>query len=177
MPTSSVVRIIPLDVTGVDPSATPDSVIEYTCFRLSPRNTDNIDSPQLGYYSPVVFSFVSLVLRHKYASSRRSRSTHSDFWYGFAGPRLERLTLMELYKVPTSERPVEIQGKIDETEREPDDVRFYGLGTAMERNNIELPSYDSEIPRWYAEWEKQHHESLMDREDALSSSSYTSSLS
>ena len=154
MLTWTVVRIIPLDVTGVDRSATPDSVIEYTCFRLSTCNTDDIDGPRLGYYSPAALPFTSLVLRHKYCSSR-GHTSESDFWYTFAGPRLERLTLIELYTIQVSQRPARIQKQIDATGTEDDYVRFYGLGSAMEDSDIELPSYDSEIPKWYAEWERQ----------------------
>ena len=158
MLTWNIIRIIPLDVTGVDRSATPDSVIEYSCFQLSTRNTDDIDGPRLGYYSPKAFPFTSLVLRHRYCSSQGHLS-ESDFWYTFAGPRLERLTLMELYMIPVPQRPARIQEQIDATGIEDDYVRFYGLGSAMEHSDIELPSYDSEIPKWYAEWERQQQDS------------------
>lgn len=60
------------------------------------------------------------------------------------------MSLMELYKIPVSERSQLIANTMRLV---PDDVRF--LDQELARCNIRLPSYDHEIPGWYAEWERQ----------------------
>lgn len=134
--------IIPFNNTGVDRSEMPDSVLEYSCFRLE----KDLDSG-LHFYECMVLNLCSLVLRYGYTNLTGDR-VGSEFWAQFAGPRLERLSLIELLKVPQSSRPQDIQDAMD------DSYDLYGLKSEIAKSGIELPSYDHEIPRWYAQWEK-----------------------
>ena len=147
--------IIPLDQTGVSRPSTPDSVLEYSTFDLCKQE---YNQPHPGYYSVEVMGFRSLVLGYNYVSL----VDYADpwgFWTTFAGPRLERLSMIELCKIPSELRPPVVQARLDLVRSrmsDPDQdnqTKLYNLESAI-GTDIELSYYDHEIPSWYAEWEK-----------------------
>ena len=153
--------IIPFDNTGVDHPETPDSVLEYSTYFLR-KNPGGF----LGCYLPRVVDCGSLLLKYRYACLKQDQYTYmdeiaSDFWSAYAGPRLDRLSLIELFKIPRSSRSRPIQEAIDMS-------RFHrrlntwdrlsdllDLASELADSGLKLPSYDHEIPSWYAQWEKQ----------------------
>ncbi|KAL9605024.1 MAG: hypothetical protein Q9179_001655 [Wetmoreana sp. 5 TL-2023] len=139
---------IPLDVRGVDRPDKPDSVLEYSCWKLTRRLADRRDDTETDfhYYSAEAQEFKAVTLGYRYTFHSYSDS----FWLDFVGPRMDRMTLLELYKVPVSSRSQHIS---DTMERRSWGLR--NLGNELARCNIRLPSYDHEIPGWWAEWEKQ----------------------
>ena len=147
--------IIPFDQTGVSRPDTPDSVLEFSTFDLVKQE---YEQPIPGYYTIEVMRFKSLVLKYMYASLKDYDET-LGFWTTFAGPRLERLSMIELCKTPSALRSTTVQEKMDLVwsrmdDPEPDGpVRLYTLGSEL-GNDIQLPCYDHEIPGWYAEWER-----------------------
>lgn len=139
---------IPLDTSGVARPAIPDMVLEYSTFRLEKCPKKN---PDLGHYKIKPRHFDSMVLKHSYLTSNL-RHTEKEFWMSFAGPRLERLSYLELCKIPPSRRPRRIQDAMDDVQAGPGAcfcVLKHHLGS------LQLPTYDFEIPKWYAEWERQ----------------------
>lgn len=144
--------IIPLDTTDVARPDIPDTVLEYSTFRLSKcqKVDPELGDPDLGYYEVDTKNFESMVLKHKYSVSI-TRRDQRQFWTTFAGPRLERLSFLELCKIPPPQRPGGIQHEMDRVRR--GNVYFCTLKHLL--GSIQLPSYDSEIPKWYAEWERQ----------------------
>ena len=136
---------IPLDTSGVARPAIPDMVLEYSTFRLGKRPRKN---PDLGHYNIDVRNFDSMVLEHEYSTC----STAKGFWSSFAGPRLERLSFLELCKIPPSQRPWRIQDTMDlvRAGRGP-----YFFHLKRDLGLLQLPTYDFEIPKWYADWERQ----------------------
>ena len=145
--------IIPLNNAGVTHANAPDSALEYSTFRLEGFASDRV--PRLGHYGAVALPFVSMVLKHKYTNLRSWGDESRDFWPDFAAPRLERLSLMELWKVPPSSRPQSIQDAMDRVYIQDQTVKLWRLRSDLTESGIELPSYDHEIPGWYAEWERQ----------------------
>ena len=123
----------------------PDMVLEYSTFRLEKRPKE---SPNLGHYEISTREFKSMVLKHNYATLEGL----SAFWMSFAGPRLESLSFLELCKIPPSRRPRAIQNAMDKVQ-EGRGTFFCVLDNHLGR--LQLPYYDSEIPEWYAEWERQ----------------------
>lgn len=89
--------IVPLNDTGVDRSETPDSVLEYSTFRLSKREWG--PPPNMGCYGIEALQFRSLVLKYRYLNSK-SVGGAEEFWPGFAGPRLERLNYVGALQKP-----------------------------------------------------------------------------
>ncbi|KAL8784342.1 MAG: hypothetical protein Q9195_009087 [Heterodermia aff. obscurata] len=146
--------IIPLDQSGISSPDKPDSVLDFSTFELF---KSEFVSPNPGYYTMEAILFKSLVLEYDYVSSVNFDKPGA-FWTQFAAPRLERLSMIELCKIPSASRPTRIQDAIDQVwnradETDPDDpVRLYNLN--FDIGDIELPSYDHEIPGWYAEWER-----------------------
>jgi len=140
--------IIPLDDKGVNRAETPDSVLEYASWSLSKTETGRYD---LHYYATCAFSFGALILKYQYIYHPEREGFASDgFWLFFLGPRLDRLSLMELYKVPSSARSQHLQIAMQQN---PKNIRKFE--NELDLCGIELPSYDHMIPVWYAEWEKQ----------------------
>ena len=143
--------IIPLDQAGIDDHDMPDSVLEFSTFRLF---KEEYDEPSPGYYDMEATSFRSLVLEHEYVSSM---DLGHGFWTTFAGPRLERLSMIELCKTPSASRPAPIQARMDlvwnrDDQGLNDPVRLYPLVQYI--GEMELSCYDHEMPGWYAEWER-----------------------
>lgn len=142
--------IIPFDQTGVGRPNTPDSVLEFSTFDLRKYNCSQ---PNPGYYSIQVQRFGSLVLKYHYVSST---AYENEFWTSFAAPRLERLSMIELWKIPPELRPAKAQYLMDLAQTTAYDrksaypIALYNLNL----RDIELPCYDHEIPGWYAAWER-----------------------
>ena len=144
--------IIPFNNTGVDRSEMPDSVLEYSTFCLM-----KTQCPYLNYYHSDVLGFGSLVLKYKYTNTV-GREPGSEFWTAFAGPRLERLSLIGLFKIPRSSRPYFIQYVLDQFRPHhgpADSLALFGLRYQLTESGLELPTYDHVIPGWYAQWEKE----------------------
>lgn len=140
--------MIPLDDEGVDRAEMPDSVLEYASWILSkmdhyPETEREYDLP---FYDTSAVSFSALTLKHHYMYHPEP----NGFWLSFVGPRLDRMSLLELYKIPSSARSRSIE---DAMQRNP--VHINNIDTELVRCSIKLPSYDHMIPVWYAEWEKQ----------------------
>ena len=143
--------IIPLDNTGVDGPDTPDTVLEYSTFLLRKNS-----GYHLGHYISMAHKFSSLVLKYKYVNSH-GVGFSSKFWPDFAGPRLERLSLIELFKIPPPSRPQPIEDVLNtavDFDQRMTRLKLFNLRSDIAENGIELPSYDHEIPGWYAQWEK-----------------------
>ncbi|KAL9580239.1 MAG: hypothetical protein Q9212_004611 [Teloschistes hypoglaucus] len=147
---------IPFDVIDVAPAATPDFVLEFSTWKLAKcREVDrrNISS-KLLFYITYTDKFWALILKHRYIFQDRCISCSSGgnegyFWEDFLQPRLIRMSLMELHKVPAAKR-----SQLIEDTMKSDPESLYSLWAELERCGISLPKYDHEIPGWYAEWEK-----------------------
>ncbi|KAL8823699.1 MAG: hypothetical protein Q9191_005627 [Dirinaria sp. TL-2023a] len=150
---------VPFNTEGVRHAAQPDSVLEYSNFRLleathSPVGTLRASADEFliptrnhnlaGFYRVRGGVFKALTLKYRYISADAE-----GFWYRFAGPRLEKLSYIELYKTASSARP---QSLMDDVES---DSPLYDLCSKVDRCGIAIPSYDHEIPGWYATWERQ----------------------
>ncbi|KAL8686449.1 MAG: hypothetical protein Q9218_007098 [Villophora microphyllina] len=135
---------IPLDTQDIPPAtiAAPDFVLEYTSWQLSrPKQEGN-----LFYYKTYAEKFSAPTLKYRYVSPAY---WPGGFWKDFLGPRMDRMSLMELHKIPVEKR----SQLVTETMKErPEDVRT--LGEELARCGIKLQSYDHEIPGWFAEWER-----------------------
>ena len=145
---------IPFDQTGISRPSTPDSVLEFSTFDLRKQVHSQ---PNPGHYIIHAREFRSLVLKHHYVIPIKY-SNKRDFWISFAAPRLERLSMMELWKMPPELRPTIVQDRLDEAWSRAHDsnpaysVSLYTLESYL--GDIQLPCYDHEIPGWYAEWEE-----------------------
>ena len=147
--------IIPFDQTGVSRSITPDPVLEFSTFNLEKRE---YSQPNPGFYKIEVVEFTSLVLKYHYISPEFHRKT-PNFWSAFAAPRLERLSLIELYKLPPALLSTKVQRRMDlarSRANDPNPVYSEGLHTlgGCLGRDVQLPCYDDELPGWYAEWER-----------------------
>ena len=152
--------MIPFDNEGVHHPAKPDSVLEYSTFRLlededvtdihrasadgSMIQVENYN--RAGFYRVKGGTFQALTLKYRYINTDTDQQS---FWFHFAGPRLEKLSFMELYKTPVSARPQQLMDNVERTRK------LYELCSEVEGYAIDIPSYDFEIPRWYATWERQ----------------------
>ena len=144
--------IISFNNTGVDYPEMPDSVLEYSTFCLK-----KVQCPYLGYYTSNVLGFDSLVLKYEYTNAV-NRELRSGFWSTSAGPRLERLSLLGLFKTPRSSRPQFVQDVLDRTMSHhgpANSLELFGLRSGLAERGLELPSYDHVIPGWYAQWEEE----------------------
>lgn len=147
---------IPLDDTDVAPAETPDFVLEFSSWKLAKCSEDdrwNISS-KLLFYKTYCDKIRTPILEHCYIFQHRcfssSRGGYEEcFWEDFLQPRLIRMTLMELHKVPAAKR-----SQLIEDMMKSDPENLYVLRAELERCGISLPKYDHEIPGWYAEWEK-----------------------
>ena len=141
--------IIPFDQNGISRPNTPDSVLEFSTFDLRKYN---YSSPNPGHYNIHVRKFTSLVLKYEYVVP----TNRGEFWTTFAGPRLERLSMIELWKIPPELRSRSVQKQMDEVLSMQHDLKWadsiflYNLRLG----DIQLPCYDHEIPGWYAEWQR-----------------------
>ena len=142
--------MIPLDQTGVSSPDTPDSVLEFSTFGLFQRE---MEPPDPGYYTMDLLEFKSLVLKHRYTSLINFNISRG-FWTTFAGPRLERLSMIEVCKIPLALRCPRVQNVLDLVWNDPDRGRGVRLYDLVHINNMDLTYFDHEIPGWYAEWEK-----------------------
>ena len=145
---------IPFDQTGVSRPSTPDSVLEFSTFDLDKQTHSQ---PNPGHYIIQARVFRSVALKYHYVIPTRYRNER-EFWIEFAAPKLESLSMMELWKMPPELRPARVQDKIDEAwsgAHDPNPANSVSLYT-LEGNlrDLQLPCYDHEILGWYAEWEK-----------------------
>ncbi|KAL8763422.1 MAG: hypothetical protein Q9194_007353 [Teloschistes cf. exilis] len=141
---------IPLDVTDITPAETPDFVLEFSSWKLVKYDVGS----DLFFYRTCSDKIRALILKYRYTFLDRFLSSSSGgneggFWEDFLQPRMIRMTLMELYKVPSAKRSQLIKEKMKS-----DPKNLYTLSDELERCGISLPKYDHEIPGWYAEWEK-----------------------
>ena len=134
---------IPLDIEGVRRPDRPDSVLEYASFRLK-KNDDN--NPR--HYEVMAKSYTALTLKYEYIYDMNYRGP--DFWLDFLGPRMDTLSIMELYKKPPETRSLSLQESMQDAR-----PGFHLISDELYQCGIELPGYDHEIPGWYAQWEKE----------------------
>lgn len=137
--------IIPFDTCNVDRPRTPDYVLEYSGWNI--QKIDNSDDPrELAYYETHAMRFGALALKHRYVYTG-----NNGFWVAFVGPRMDRLSLMELHKylhqIPQESRSQMIMDTI----RSGSGLDIRCLDEELARCGIMLPGYDDEIPGWYAE--------------------------
>lgn len=129
---------IPLDISTVQRSQTPDYVLEHACFRISnaEKTWQDAVAESLGivYYVMTAGQYTSHALQYTY--------THDySAWVDFLGERTDLLTGLELRKMDPMDRPLHYDEIID-------------------RPNYSDPIYkppewtywDSEIQNWYKAW-------------------------
>lgn len=129
--------IIPLDVSNVMWSRTPDFVLEHACFRIEGTEKDYpsfITESEILYYRISASMFVSPALRYRY--------TYHASWCYFLGERVTRMASLELRKMKPQDRPPNYQGILEavDVHRGYNEV-FVKPGS--------WTCWDSEIPRWY----------------------------
>ena len=151
--------IISLDTRGVNRCDTPDSVLDYAGFGLGKRK-----NAALEYYQTDARRFSALTLKYRYIFPEN----RSEFWFRFLGPRMDRITLMELYKIPSASRSQLIQYAMQDRRE-----RLRLLDDELAQCGIQLPSYDHVIPGWYAEWEKQQASQVEETSAQLHSYRYS----
>ncbi|KAI4248161.1 MAG: hypothetical protein LQ352_006006 [Teloschistes flavicans] len=144
---------IPLDITDVVPAKTPDFVLEFTSWKLS-KYTPGERSNELPFYRTYNDKFSALTLKYRYIFRDHPLTSSGGggdgrFWNDFLRPRIDRMTLLELHKIPAAKRSQLIE---DTMKRYPDSLDI--LSNELTRCDISLPNYDHEIPGWFAEWER-----------------------
>ena len=104
--------VIPLDMTNILPARTPDFVLEHSEFTVTTaeqggggRNT-SFDRYDISCKA----NFRSYVLRYRYIHSNPRNFQpnpvyYGNFWFNFVGPRVERLTEIELVKMKEEKQP------------------------------------------------------------------------
>lgn len=121
---------IPLDISNVKWSKTPDAVLEFAQFGLSCSE---------GSYDVLAMVYKSHAQQYRY--------TYSDpIWCRFLGRRVTRLTGFELRKSAANLRPPDFQQMVKEE--------------TIHRIELDKPCtwtyWDSEIPKWYEAWEEKY---------------------
>ena len=122
---------IPLDIAGIQPSQTPNYVIENSQFHVL------YYPPNKRYYLTAnVFS--AKILRYKF--------TCSHHWID---SKIDKLTFLEMEKLSPEDRP-------DDYERRWRAEPHPGMGSCCVPKRIpeSWTYYDEEIPGWYEIWEK-----------------------
>ncbi|MCJ1371710.1 hypothetical protein MMC20_002929 [Loxospora ochrophaea] len=157
---------IPLDVDGVNPSETPDFVLESGLFEIEAISI-NYDSGCTHHDCILVDWFESEVLRHKYCCPPVPyyRDSCEGFFRsggGFVWTRTLALLGMELGKIKFEERP-----NFMDQDFFRDPKRLESVPASA---NWEKPStwtyYDDEIPKWYEEYVQEQFERKL-RHDEL----------
>jgi len=99
---------IVLDTSDVEPSMTPDFVIESAFFDMSCMRraiigaTTDAGTRVAYYYLVKAFEYEACVLNHKYVASD---TVEDDFWHGFLAVKLDDLTREEFEKLDEGEKP------------------------------------------------------------------------
>ncbi|MCJ1467351.1 hypothetical protein MMC07_005975 [Pseudocyphellaria aurata] len=127
--------MIPFDISKVEWSRNPDSVLEHANFVMDPERDDG-----RTYYNIKASLFRCEVLRHRYLYGESAANHAHESWMDFLGGRVKSLTFLELYKMAPEARPTSLQKSC--------------LFTCM--RNCKKPKswtyWDDEIPRWYQTW-------------------------
>ncbi|KAL8678988.1 MAG: hypothetical protein Q9186_004709 [Xanthomendoza sp. 1 TL-2023] len=141
---------ISFDVSKVEWSQTPDSVLEHACFDIHDGDADH------EYYGIGAFTFKSPALRFTY--------TYHYSWCQYLGVKVSQMVKGELRKMKPEDRPPNYQFFLDR----PDDLRLHHQSTISGPERYHRPVFgdiyrpdtwtywDSEIPQWYEAWEKEH---------------------
>lgn len=141
---------------------TPDSVLEHAEFYVCDEKRRPLQSTsksksarrELGHFfseelSIQVQELASLALRYTYTTSQ---SWPSSNWRVFVEKRLERWIATELYKIPSSRRPL----------RSPAFGSPFGSPLSSLPSRVELPASwdyaDDQMPLWYRQWEEQRND-------------------
>ena len=132
---------IPFDTKAVSWSKTPDTVIEYCQFRIFPSLPSQTDRVVLGYYTIIATGFVACTLKYVYTYG-------SVGWADFLGARMNRLTHLEILKMPPSQRPKNYPTLSMVI---PSPLHLL-LGTFQKPSG--WTDWDDAIPRWHAAWEQ-----------------------
>jgi hypothetical protein len=127
-----------LDMDSVNPSSTPDFVIEHSYFFMEKIRTT--------YYKCSAAEYSNHALKYKY--TRGVSSAPNTFW-GFVGKRLWIMAVAELLKLDPQEHPG--IAKLPSM----DELMKIGYRAVMEKiTKPESWSYiDFQIPNWSREWE------------------------
>lgn len=145
--------MIPLDTSKVDWSKTPDFVLEYSNFELESSRWAASSNHKI-----VAKGFHSGVLRHKYLVTSMS-------WMTFLGARVDKLAVLELYKLAPEKRLARFQGAITQT-NEGDGMAMY-MWMEREMADFQKPDswtyWDDEIPKWHQAWLQKEAQSKKDR--------------
>lgn len=130
--------ILPLDTTGVTPSAVPDSVIEYSQFNLWPDNED--EEMVTKFYRVDCKVFYTHVLKYKYCCS--INDIFGNFWTSFAGERCDKLLELELFLTAKEDQP--------DWFRDRDDYAYFNHWMwDWDNKPLTWTYYDNEIPRFF----------------------------
>lgn len=121
---------IPFDTRNVRWSSTPDSVLEYACFKVVDQSPD--------FYQLNAPLFNSHALRYTYIY-------HVNSWCRFLGERVTRLTKFELRKLKPWDQPPNYHQIQDQTHNHHEIISKPDTWTY----------WDHEIPRWYKAWEEE----------------------
>lgn len=138
--------IIPFDTSCVNWSNTPDSVLEYSNFKVIQLSESRRN------YEVSAHLFKSEVLRHQYLYGDLSQMENRRSWMMFLGERVDALTVLELYKLAPEARP----------ERFSDFPENRSSMQNCMRNRPKPDSWtywDDEIPKWYHAWRQLESES------------------
>lgn len=143
--------MIPFDTSNVNWSKTPDFVVEYSNFGLKPKPWG--EALESSNYEISATLFEAEVLRHRYLYCTTS-------WMEFLGKRVDKLTVLELYKLSPALRPAHFQGPLHAT----DEGERFALYRQM--GNFSKPDswtyWDNEIPQWYEAWRQSEAQSKKD---------------
>ena len=144
--------MIPFDTSNVDWSKTPDFVLEYSNFRVNPKprgEEEQVESDSSNYEISAS-RFEAKVLRHDYLYGTKS-------WMEFLGKRVDKLTILELYKLSPALRPPHFQGPLQAANEEQRVSLYSQLQTffpQMLPNSVSWTYWDDEIPQWYEAWQQ-----------------------
>lgn len=156
--------ILNLDIEGVEPSSTPDSVVEHACF--STVKTDyRIGSGRVHVYNKVnvqpgpsfevscdPFSTMALQYTYTYAFA----SNRANFWHDIIG-KLKNLTKVEIEKMDEEDRPAWFTAFFANPAKGHVHPPY-----SHHIDTLDKPStwtyYDHLVPKWYEDWEAEKRE-------------------
>ncbi|MCJ1381787.1 hypothetical protein MMC17_004898 [Xylographa soralifera] len=130
---------IPFDTDDMEPSITPDNVLQYSQFGLQ-KAAQRVSDDSFYYYRISSVIYEACTLRYRYTHS----GFETNFWNECMSDRMNRLTRLQLYQMKPANRPPGAFNNPD----------FRSHEGAFEKP-WDWKYYDDKIPEWYEAWKKE----------------------